>query len=202
MDLLERLIQEHRDVEELLSTLSDADERERAELIEQLDAALTRHMTVEEQHVYPLVERSVSPEAEAEAESEHELTREGLAKLRAMQDKPGFGAAVDMLAAGIRHHVEEEEQEVFPELRKKAAKELDGVEDGATTDREGAGSARRSDDSSSANGNNANGTSGTSGNGSDEPTKEELYQQAKDAGIEGRSTMTKRELEEALREQR
>ncbi|MCC6437910.1 MAG: Rho termination factor, partial [Acidimicrobiales bacterium] len=73
----------------------------------------------------------------------------------------------------------------FPELRKKAAKELDGVEDGATTDREGAGSARRSDDSSG-----------------DEPTKEELYQQAKDAGIEGRSTMTKRELEEALREQR
>ena len=65
--------------------------------------------------------------------------------------------AVDMLAAGIRHHVEEEEQEVFPELRKKAAKELDGVEDGATTDREGAGSARRSDDSSG-----------------DEPTKEEL----------------------------
>jgi hypothetical protein len=35
-----------------------------------------------------------------------------------MVGKPGFGAAVDMVEAGIKHHVEEEETEVFPKLRK------------------------------------------------------------------------------------
>jgi hemerythrin-like domain-containing protein len=50
---------------------------------------------------------------------EHRLAREGLAELRRLVDEPGFGAAVAMLTAGIKHHVKEEEQEVFPELKRK-----------------------------------------------------------------------------------
>ena len=34
-------------------------------------------------------------------------------------DEPGFGAEVAMLTAGIKHHVKEEETEVFPELKRK-----------------------------------------------------------------------------------
>jgi hypothetical protein len=78
-----------------------------------------------------------------------------------MIGQPGFGAAVAMLQAGIDHHVEEEENEAFPKLRKAM------------------GAPARS----------------TSG---DEPTRDELYQQAQEQGIEGRSQMTKQELAEAL----
>ena len=56
-------------------------------------------MAVEEQHLYPIVKQVAGDEAEEEAETEHDLTREGLAKLRDMLDKPGFGAAVDMSSA-------------------------------------------------------------------------------------------------------
>ena len=32
-------------------------------------------------------------------------------------DEPGFGAVVAMVTAGIKHHVKEEETEVFPKLK-------------------------------------------------------------------------------------
>ena len=66
-----------------------------------------------------------------------------------------------MVKAGIAHHVEEEEDEAFPKLRK------------------------------------ALGLSGGSSSSS-EATKQELYEQAKEAGIEGRSSMSKEELAAAV----
>ena len=44
---------------------------------------------------------------------------DGLDKLAQLDDEPGFGATVAMLKAGINHHVKEEEQEVFPQLKKE-----------------------------------------------------------------------------------
>ena len=61
----------------------------------------------------------VGAEEAKEANVEHGLAREGLTDLGRLVDEPGFGAAVAMLTAGIRHHVKEEEQEVFPALKRK-----------------------------------------------------------------------------------
>ena len=81
-----------------------------------------------------------------------------------MIGQPGFGATVEMVKAGISHHVEEEENEAFPKLRETLG--LVGVELA----------------------------------GSVEPTKEELYEKAQEAGVEGRSSMSKDELAEAVNE--
>jgi hemerythrin-like domain-containing protein len=69
------------------------------------------------------VQRVVGKEEAEEAGVEHGLAREGLADLRRLVDEPGFGAAVAMLTAGIRHHVKEEEQEVFPELKRRISRD-------------------------------------------------------------------------------
>jgi hemerythrin superfamily protein len=156
-ELLERLESEHRMVEQLFAELEEATEAEQQQpLVDQLEQALSKHMRVEESEVYPELAK-IDGEMEEEAETEHQLGRDGLDKLRQMVGEPGFGAAVAMLKAGIEHHVEEEEGEVFPKLRREL-----GLAD------------------------------------SSEATKSELYEQAKQAGIEGRSTMTKDELAASL----
>ena len=74
-------------------------------------------MTIEEELVYPLIKMHVGTEEDEEANIEHGLARDGLTTMGSMVDKPGFGAAVEMLAGGINHHVEEEESELLPDLK-------------------------------------------------------------------------------------
>jgi hemerythrin-like domain-containing protein len=109
---------DHREAKKMLTALADSDEgAEREEMVSELAQALRLHMQVEEELVYPLVKAELGAEDEEEAQVEHGLAREGLTKLTAMVAKPGFGAAVEMLKAGILHHVEEEEAELLPELK-------------------------------------------------------------------------------------
>jgi hemerythrin-like domain-containing protein len=109
---------DHREAKKLLSSLTDSEEGpERERMVEELRQALTLHMELEEQMLYDLVEREVGPEDREEADIEHGLARDGLAKVVELVAMPGFGAAVEMLKAGIEHHVEEEEKEILPELK-------------------------------------------------------------------------------------
>ena len=118
------LKRDHREVAEMLKTLeSSKPGARRRQTVEKLTRALELHMEIEERDVYPIVERVVGHEEAEEAGVEHGLAREGLADLQRLVDEPGFGAAVAMLTAGIRHHVKEEEQEVFPELKRKIDRE-------------------------------------------------------------------------------
>ena len=111
---------DHREVEKLLKSLADSEEgSQREQEVEQLVAALTLHMQLEETLLYPLVEQHVGAEDEEEAEVEHGLARDGLSKVSSMTTAPGFGAVVEMLQAGIKHHVKEEETEILPELKDK-----------------------------------------------------------------------------------
>jgi iron-sulfur cluster repair protein YtfE (RIC family) len=159
-ELLGTLESQHRDAEDLLAQLANATEAtDQQPLVEKLVAAMSEHMAIEEEQVYPELER-IEGELAEEASVEHGLAREGLDKLQSMVGQPGFGAVVEMVKGGISHHVEEEENEAFPKLR-----EALGLADAGNQ------------------------------------TKDELYAQAKEAGVEGRSSMTKDELAEAVNEE-
>jgi hemerythrin-like domain-containing protein len=118
------LKRDHREVAQMLKTL-DASKpgARRQKTVEKLVQALELHMEIEERDVYPVVERVVGKEEAEEAGIEHGLVREGLSDLQRLVDEPGFGAVVAMLTAGIRHHVKEEEHEVFPELKQKISRD-------------------------------------------------------------------------------
>jgi hemerythrin superfamily protein len=118
-DPIAMLKRDHREVEELLTKLAESKPGPRRRSnVEKVEKALALHMKLEEELLYPLVARIVGTEEEKEAEIEHMLVRDGLRQLAELVDKPGFGAAVEMLKAGIKHHVKEEEKEIFPELKR------------------------------------------------------------------------------------
>ena len=109
---------DHREVKAMLTTLAESEEGpEREALCRKATEALLLHMTIEEELVYPLIKTHVGADEDEEANIEHGLARDGLTTMGSMVDKPGFGAAVEMLAGGISHHVEEEESELLPELK-------------------------------------------------------------------------------------
>ena len=114
------LKKDHREAEAMLKSLAASSPgARRKSTLDKLDSALRLHMTIEEREIYPLVAKLVGEEDAKEADIEHGLARDGLDKLQQLLDEPGFGAAVAMLTAGIKHHVKEEEHEMFPDLKKK-----------------------------------------------------------------------------------
>lgn len=111
------LKQDHRTVKKMLQELGETEAgTARRRLLDEVGAELALHMQIEEQLLYPLLAEA-DPEKGQGAEIEHGLAREGLDTLRELQDTPGFGAAVDMLLAGLQHHIREEETEIFPLLK-------------------------------------------------------------------------------------
>jgi iron-sulfur cluster repair protein YtfE (RIC family) len=117
-DPIAQLKADHREVEALLKSLANSKPGvRRRSTVAKVERELQRHMRVEERLVYPLIPRILGEEVAEEAETEHGLARNGLAELKKLQDAPGFGGSVAMLTAGIKHHVKEEEHEVFPKLK-------------------------------------------------------------------------------------
>jgi iron-sulfur cluster repair protein YtfE (RIC family) len=176
-DVTRILEQDHRKVEQLFEQIKKQQGAVRANLVEQLAADLRTHMRVEESIVYPFIVKQLNGDGKEmveEAKTEHEGARKVLAEVeRLSPNEPGFDGAFEMLEAGISHHVEEEETEVFPKLRKSAsAAQLNEV----------------GEQVEEAKGNAA----------LENMSRDELYQRAQDADIPGRSSMTKDELVAAL----
>ena len=85
---------------------------------------------------------------------------------------------------------EDEEGEMFPKLREQAADRIAAL--GSPDELEAAVEADGDDEQA------LKGEVSGRGQVSDDLTRDELYEKAKDAGIEGRSSMTKDELKDAL----
>lgn len=99
---------------------SEADESERQELASMICAELTAHATAEEEIFYPAAREALDEtDLIDEAEVEHASAKDLIAQIQ--QSSPAdelFDAKVKVLGEYINHHVEEEEGEIFPKVRK------------------------------------------------------------------------------------
>jgi hypothetical protein len=89
--------------------------------VERMVKELSIHASIEENELYPLIRAQV-PGGEAQVTEglrEHQEAKEVLAELDRMDgEDPNLDGKVMTLIADVRHHVEEEESEVLPKLRR------------------------------------------------------------------------------------
>jgi hypothetical protein len=114
-------------------TDDEADPRadgDRRELSAQICGLLAVHAMIEEEIFYPAARRAgVKASLLNEAQVEHASAKDLIAQIGASKvSDPLYDARVTVLGEYIRHHVREEEHELFPECRKA---EVDMVELGA-----------------------------------------------------------------------
>ena len=145
-DVVTMLEQDHREVEELFEKIKNTNGADAGPARHtRLAADLRLHMKVEESIVYPAIAKQVDDgnDMVEEAKTEHEGARKVLGDVEKLSpNEPGFDGALEMLEAGISHHVEEEEDEVFPKLRESvSAEELDDLGQKVAAAKEKAGAA-------------------------------------------------------------
>ncbi|HWK50861.1 MAG TPA: hemerythrin domain-containing protein [Steroidobacter sp.] len=120
-DAIALLKQDHRAVEALFDEFHDADESEQSELATRICQMLTVHTQIEEELLYPQAKEAFDEEEDEmvyEAEIEHGAAKELIAKIEAgTPEDPEFKPLVTVLCEYIKHHVREEEKELFPALK-------------------------------------------------------------------------------------
>ncbi|MFC4311191.1 hemerythrin domain-containing protein [Steroidobacter flavus] len=120
-DAIALLKQDHRAVEALFEEFEEADESEQSELATRICQMLTVHTQIEEELLYPQAKEAFGEEDDEkvyEAEIEHGSAKELIAKIEAgTPEDPEFKPLVKVLSEYVKHHVKEEEKEMFPALK-------------------------------------------------------------------------------------
>jgi hemerythrin-like domain-containing protein len=124
------LMKQHDDVDEMFGEYKklmdlDAPANQRKALADRICGALTAHAELEESIFYPAA-RDALPEEEQEimdhADVEHATLKGLISRIESSPgDDPHFDALVHVMAEYVKHHVEEEENQMFSELRKAEA---------------------------------------------------------------------------------
>jgi hemerythrin-like domain-containing protein len=119
-DAIALLKQDHKVVSALFDEFEKADEEEQSAIAQRVCQLLTVHATIEEELLYPAAKQAFEDEDLVnEAEVEHGSAKELIAKIEGMTGgDEHFKATVTVLGEYIKHHVKEEENELFPQLRK------------------------------------------------------------------------------------
>ncbi|MEU2133966.1 hemerythrin domain-containing protein [Streptomyces sp. NPDC018352] len=128
-DIVEELTADHREVDELFDRIEAVPARgpERRRLLDRLTIELVRHAVAEEQHLYPAVREHVpGGDALVDKEIADHLRIERLLKdLEGMNaDDPELNHLFVKLRTEVRAHVQDEEGNLFAQLRTACGPEL------------------------------------------------------------------------------
>ena len=123
MDSLELLTEDLAHVKKLLSQLEERSERAaktREELFRRVKQELSVHETIEEEIFYPAVREALrNKDLLDEAAVEHATAKQLIGQIEQSQaGDPLLKAKVKVLGEYVKHHVKEEQNAMFAEVRK------------------------------------------------------------------------------------
>lgn len=125
-DAIQLLTTDHAEVEQMFTQVESLPEGEgRDRLVEGIVRELSMHAAIEEQVLYPVM-RTAVPDGETlvqEAVDEHQQVKETLAAIERAGSSVERDPLLVQLVGNVRHHVEEEESELFPKLRASVGRE-------------------------------------------------------------------------------
>ena len=120
---IELLMADHRKVEDLFEQYEqekEADDDTKREIAKRICNELTVHAQVEEELFYPWLRETLDEDDQEmveEAQVEHNGAKDLIAQIEAAEDVDAtYDAMVKVLSEYIKHHVKEEENEIFPEV--------------------------------------------------------------------------------------
>src|SRR5919202_5173601 len=125
-DVVELIKAQHRRIDELLEQAEKAEPEQVGGLLRQVADLLLPHSEAEESFVYPAIkdyDRSEDDEVKDGVAEHHHI--EGLLKelLEEEPGGPGYDGKLAAMIGELRHHVEEEEQDLLPVLSEQASDE-------------------------------------------------------------------------------
>ncbi|MCY0932248.1 hemerythrin domain-containing protein [Streptomyces sp. H27-H1] len=124
MDGIVLLKEDHKTVEKLFKRFEKAGDNapaEKRKIADQVIEELTTHTWIEEKIFYPAA-REAAPDTKdhvLESVEEHHVVLWMLSELKSLDaSDERFDAKMTVLMENVRHHVEEEEKDWFPDVRK------------------------------------------------------------------------------------
>ncbi|MEP7089093.1 MAG: hemerythrin domain-containing protein [Nocardioidaceae bacterium] len=129
-DAIVLLKNDHKEIRKAFTAFEKAGEKAfaaKGSLVERIIELLTVHTYIENEVMYPRV-RDLLPALEAdvlESYEEHHVADVLAVELSAMKpDDERFAAKTTVLIESVRHHIEEEEQQWFPQVREGLSRKV------------------------------------------------------------------------------
>ena len=124
MSAIQLLKEDHEYVKKAFRTFEKMDHEDHdamKALVSQVCEALKVHTRVEEELFYPAARKAIQDEdLMNEAEVEHDSAKALIRRLERMKpDDPKYVATFTVLGEYVKHHVKEEESEMFPKARRR-----------------------------------------------------------------------------------
>jgi hemerythrin-like domain-containing protein len=122
-DAIKLLTDDHNKVKKMFKEfekLHKKHEEGREELAQQICKELTIHAQLEEEIFYPAAREAIEDDhLMNEAAVEHQAAKDLIEKIQSMNSSdPMYDAIVRVLGEYVNHHIEEEQNEIFPKVEK------------------------------------------------------------------------------------
>ena len=122
-DAIKWLTDDHNKVKKMFKEfekLHKKNEEGKEEIVQQICKELTIHAQLEEEIFYPAAREAIDDDdLMNEAAVEHQAAKDLIEKIQSMNSSdPMYDAMVSVLGEYVNHHIEEEQNEIFPKVEK------------------------------------------------------------------------------------